>query len=931
MPPDVIAIPVPNSSWGRLDVTCPWEAFVKGCRQESIVSAAKEWRPDVLVGVDWHSVEVCRQLSAAITSDCTRYRNLPFIYSNYRVYLRSATNAQDREFYARMEGQACAMAVNITVLSSSDAAFVNEHFSFFHPEGNHATHHQTAVKVILPPLRADIHAIPLLTMTGSASAHSVERVSQAHRKYITCVVRASREKEPHRFVDLICELQRRGTFSRCNLVPLVAGAGWAVQNDTDKGNDNAIDYVSKLCQRLASCVPNCRVMKQFLGPREMADIYAQTLLNIHPCHYDAYGMTVVEAASQGAPTLLDGDGVGAAELLRPDHGLCFSVDLRNASVAMLADEVERLLNDPALLMRVGTAAMKMAREWTEEANGRALATVLRDAIASCRDSPEDDGSKHGFAGTRGGVDVWDASNLSCQDFTERYLSTGQPVILRGIADDWRAAKEWVTPAGDVDIRFLEENFGEAPVPVTDVAPLLQQLCGGKRQDMCSTSMSLAEYCRWWSQHCAARSCKTTTTDAFNSDLTGTGTSEGSESRLYYLKDWHFVAQYPWYDAYTCPTYFRDDWLNEWLDAAHRDPSSSEQHEESVSCSSKHKPQKSETNTTAHGPGLPAGSASAADYRFVYLGPSGSMTPLHADVLRSHSWSTNVTGRKRWRLLPAKYKDALEDMPSGLLHASFTPANTNTTNKMKCNTDALPCDSNHSLSQLVLNVVQYPGEAIFVPSGVWHTVENLDDCLSINHNWISTSSAPASWAYLRAKHQKAAVLIADCKELNGIAAFEALVQTNLKAECGLNYVDWGSFLRYIGSTALEKAIRISNGAGVVAAVISSASTDEGNEHDGKVSREAVEEAKQAACRLSVVRPLINELLKEQEHVLKRAGIDHLHGAGLAAEALQAMRMEEDAAKAALRADVELNASVLREIESCHATAKKGTALPELIYT
>lgn len=35
----------------------------------------------------------------------------------------------------------------------------------------------------------------------------------------------------------------------------------------------------------------------------------------------------------------------------------------------------------------------------------------------------------------------------------------------------------------------------------------------------------------------------------------------------------------------------------------------------------------------------------SDYRFVYLGPQGSWTPLHADVLRSYSWSANVCGRK----------------------------------------------------------------------------------------------------------------------------------------------------------------------------------------------------------------------------------------------------------------------------------------------
>lgn len=36
-------------------------------------------------------------------------------------------------------------------------------------------------------------------------------------------------------------------------------------------------------------------------------VYAETRLNCHPCLYDAYGMTIVEAASQGAehiPVLL---------------------------------------------------------------------------------------------------------------------------------------------------------------------------------------------------------------------------------------------------------------------------------------------------------------------------------------------------------------------------------------------------------------------------------------------------------------------------------------------------------------------------------------------------------------------------------------------------------------------------------------------------
>ena len=47
-----------------------------------------------------------------------------------------------------------------------------------------------------------------------------------------------------------------------------------------------------------------------------------------------------------------------------------------------------------------------------------------------------------------------------------------------------------------------------------------------------------------------------------------------------------------------------------------------------------------------------------DYRFVYLGPTGSFTPLHCDVLGSYSWSTNIAGKKFWRLYPPSQTAAL---------------------------------------------------------------------------------------------------------------------------------------------------------------------------------------------------------------------------------------------------------------------------------
>lgn len=54
--------------------------------------------------------------------------------------------------------------------------------------------------------------------------------------------------------------------------------------------------------------------------------------HIHPplCRYDAYGMTIVEAASQGAPSLVQGGGhVGATDLLSEAAGevLCTDMDV----------------------------------------------------------------------------------------------------------------------------------------------------------------------------------------------------------------------------------------------------------------------------------------------------------------------------------------------------------------------------------------------------------------------------------------------------------------------------------------------------------------------------------------------------------------------------------------------------------------------------
>ena len=90
-----------------------------------------------------------------------------------------------------------------------------------------------------------------------------------------------------------------------------------------------------------------------------------------------------------------------------------------------------------------------------------------------------------------------------------------------------------------------------------------------------------------------------------------------------------------------------------------------------------------------------------DYRFCYWGPAKSTTTRHSDVLHSFSWSYNVAGTKEWTF--------------------YSPF------------DAQTCI-----------VTQHAGECVFVPCQWQHQVVNLEETLSINHNWITTANVDQTW-------------------------------------------------------------------------------------------------------------------------------------------------------------------------------------------
>jgi hypothetical protein len=191
--------------------------------------------------------------------------------------------------------------------------------------------------------------------------------------------------------------------------------------------------------------------------------------------------------------------------------------------------------------------------------------------------------------------------------------------------------------------------------------------------------------------------------------------EKKPDTIYYLKDWHLQQRYsssiqghPEKDAlprsnaysscllYALPEFFGHDLLNSFLRKF-----------------------------------------TSGDYRFCYWGPSRSFTARHSDVLHSFSWSYNVVGTKEWTFYHSD--DHPDGDSDGNCHSNI---NTNIDDE-ETNNDS--CDSN---DRKTFTIIQETGQTIFVPATWQHKVVNLEETISINHNWITSSNLDLVWDCLK---------------------------------------------------------------------------------------------------------------------------------------------------------------------------------------
>jgi hypothetical protein len=135
-----------------------------------------------------------------------------------------------------------------------------------------------------------------------------------------------------------------------------------------------------------------------------------------------------------------------------------------------------------------------------------------------------------------------------------------------------------------------------------------------------------------------------------------------------------------------------------------------------------------------------------DHKWLIAGPARSGSIFHIDPNNTNAWNVTIRGRKKWIFYPPGV------CPPGVVQS---PDGADVTVPLSTGEWLLAFWGEHLKARNAqdanlrpIETIAQPGEIVFVPHGWWHMVLNIDDCIALTHNYVSTSNLSDVLRFLR---------------------------------------------------------------------------------------------------------------------------------------------------------------------------------------
>lgn len=131
---------------------------------------------------------------------------------------------------------------------------------------------------------------------------------------------------------------------------------------------------------------------------------------------------------------------------------------------------------------------------------------------------------------------------------------------------------------------------------------------------------------------------------------------------------------------------------------------------------------------------PLGRMHRPDFRWLVVGPAKTGAPWHLDPHGTSAWNALLSGRKRWALYPPG------TVPPGVSVKSDAGERvTDFTAPLSAAGWYLAVYPTLSPAEKPLEFVQRAGDLVYIPSGWWHQVLNLEETVSVTQNYVSAAN------------------------------------------------------------------------------------------------------------------------------------------------------------------------------------------------